>query len=91
MSGELELLISMYAWYVQDIIGNEVIAALSFCAVLFMMLSAIRLPKESALAFLIPIAIGLINRAYLDWFGWIIIFIAGLTFGAIAYKFIGDR
>jgi len=81
-----ELISNMWSWFIQDLIGNEIIAIIIIMAIVFMLISSIGIPRKVSIIFMIPISLGFIFMGYLSWFGWIIIAVAGMVFGALTYK-----
>jgi len=80
-----ELIENMWLWFIQEIIGHEIIGSIVLFSIIFAVLLAINLPPRVAIAFMIPVSLGFIANAYLSWFGWLIIGFAGLMFGLIVY------
>jgi hypothetical protein len=81
-----DLIKNMWTWFIQDLIGNEMIAVIIIMSIVFMIISSIGIPRKVGVIFMIPLSLSFIFMGYLSWFGWLIIAGAGMIFGTLAYK-----
>jgi hypothetical protein len=81
----IEFLSDLWAWFSADLMGSMLVAVAIVFLILFGLLYSLNIPNKITIAFLIPIAIGLIGMGLMSWFGYIIILLAGITFGLLVY------
>lgn len=85
---DFDIIINMWDWFIQDIIGNEIIASIVVVGALVFLFTDMGLPFKVVGAFMVPVALGMFLAAYMTWFAWLMIMIAGAIMGVLALKLV---
>jgi len=86
---DLSLLANLWNWYLQDIIGNEIVGVTIFIVCVFVGFALLRIPIQLNMIMLLPLIFGFTMLGYLTWFGWLILGLSGLMFGIYVLRIYG--
>jgi len=85
------IIADLWEWVRIDIFGSDIIAGLFVLVFIYMAFSSLDLPVPQTVGLTMPAVVAVLFMGYMNWFGWMIVLLAGLLFGVLAYKIYGGR